>query len=135
MQIVRWDPFGMRREFDRLMETETSERAWVPRIDAFETEGDLKIRVEVPGVPTEDIDVTVENGSLTISGSRSFESIDDKPGYHRKELFEGTFKRTFFLPDRADVDAVAAEAKDGILEITVPAKAEALPKKVSVEVS
>ncbi len=135
MQLVRWDPFGMLREFDRLLDTEmTAERTWVPRIDAFDSDGKLMVRVEVPGVKPEDIDVTVEDGKLVIAGHRSFESEVDEDGYHRKEIFEGAFKRTLFLPDKADLEKISAASKDGILEISIPMLAEALPKKVQVEV-
>ena len=136
MQMVRWDPFGMMREFDRLFETpQASEpRPWLPRIDAFDDQGTLVVRAEVPGVTGDDIDVTVEDGKLTISGERSLRTEGEAEGYHRKEIFEGSFRRTMFLPDTADVDAIAATSHDGILEIRIPTKAEALPKKVTVDV-
>ena len=133
MQMVRFDPFGMLREFDR--NTATAPRAWAPRIDAFDREGTLMIRVEVPGVTAEDIDITVENGKLGIAGSRSLVTENDEGGYHRKEILEGSFKRSLFLPDTADVEQVSATSKDGILEIAIPTRAEALPKKVTVEVN
>ena len=137
MQMVRFDPFGMLREFDRMLEAESAAepRAWAPRIDAFDRDGSLVIRVEVPGVNAEDIDITVESGKLEISGSRSLVTETDEGGYHRKEILEGSFKRSLFLPDTADVENVAATSKDGILEVVVPTLAEALPKKVTVEVS
>ena len=86
-------------------------------------------------VRTDAIDIAVEDGTLTLSGTRSFQMVDEVEGYHRKELAEGTFKRTLFLPDSADIDAIEAKSTDGVLEITVPTKAEALPKKVTVEVT
>jgi HSP20 family protein len=95
----------------------------------------LKIRAEIPGVPTDAIDIAVEDGVLTLSGTRSFQMIDEDEGYYRRELAEGTFKRTLFLPESADIDAIEAKSTDGILEITIPTKAEALPKKVTVEVT
>jgi len=138
MQILRWDPFGMVREVDRLLEGETARRegrSWIPRIDVYNDEAMLKIRAEIPGVASDDIDITVEDGALTLSGTRSFETVDQGDGYYRKELVEGVFKRTVFLPDSADVDAIEAKADAGILEVTIPTKPEALPKKVSVQVS
>jgi HSP20 family protein len=137
MQMVRFDPFGMMREFDRMLEADTAAepRAWAPRIDAFDRDGALVIRVEVPGVNAEDIDITVENGKLEISGSRSLATETDEGGYHRKEILEGSFKRSLFLPDTADVEQVSAASKEGILEIVIPTRAEALPKKVTVEVN
>lgn len=137
MQMVRFDPFGMMREFDRMLEADTAAepRAWAPRIDAFDRDGALVIRVEVPGVNAEDIDITVENGKLEISGSRSLATETDEGGYHRKEILEGSFKRSLFLPDTADVEQVSAASQEGILEIVIPTRAEALPKKVTVEVN
>jgi HSP20 family protein len=139
MQLVRWEPFGLLREFERLLEPTTEDRTWVPRIDAFDRDGALVMRAEVAGIAADDIDVSVEDGKLTLSGSRSFrsETTDEEPtapGYHRKEIFEGSFKRTVFLPDTADIDNISASSKDGILEVTVPMLAEALPKKVTVNV-
>lgn len=137
MQMVRFDPFGMLREWDRMLETDTAAepRAWAPRIDAFDRDGALVIRVEVPGVNADDIDITVENGKLEISGSRSLLTETDEGGYHRKEILEGSFKRSLFLPDTADVEEVSATSQEGILEIVIPTRAEALPKKVTVEVN
>jgi HSP20 family protein len=123
MQMVRFDPFGMLREFDRMLEADTAAepRSWAPRIDAFDRDGSL--------------DITVENGKLEISGSRSLVSETNEGGFHRKEILEGSFKRSLFLPDSADIEQVSATSKDGILEIVIPTRVEALPKKVTVEVS
>jgi HSP20 family protein len=137
MQILRWDPFGMMRDLDRLFEGEFAlgeGRSWVPRIDVLHEKDMLKIRAEVPGVPIDAIDVTVEDGALTMSGTRSFTMVDEDEGYYRKELAEGTFKRTIFLPDRADIDAIEAVSTDGIIEISIPMKTEVLPKTVKVAI-
>ncbi len=135
MQLVRWDPFGMAREFDRALAHSTPRRrSWAPRIDAYDHEGSLVIRVEAPGVAADDLDITVENGTLTISGTREFDHEVSESGYHRKEIFHGSFTRSLFLPDSADADDVNATSKDGIVEITIPTRVEALPKKVTVAV-
>ena len=134
MQLVRWEPFGLLREFDRMLEPASEARSWVPRIDAFDRDGALVLRAEVPGIAADDIDVSVEDGKLTLSGSRAFEEETSEQGYHRKEIFEGNFKRTVSLPDTADIDNITASSKDGILEVTVPMLAEALPRKVTVNV-
>jgi len=138
MQILRWDPFGVMREFDRLFDRDLSmgeNRAWVPRIDVLSEEDLLKIRAEVPGVPIDAIDITVRDGALTLSGVRSFHMVDEGEGYYRKELMEGSFSRTVFLPDTADVDAIEAMSSDGIIEISIPTKAEVLPKTVKVAIN
>ncbi len=134
MSLVRFDPFSALREFDRFFESPRREHAWLPRVDVFDEDGALVVRAEVPGVDPESIDVTVEGGRLTISGSRSFVTESDKAGYHRKEIFEGTFSRSVLLPDGTDPDGVSASSKDGILEITVPKRPEVLPRTVKVEV-
>ncbi len=136
MSLVRFDPFSALREFDRFFETPElrREHTWLPRVDVFDGDGALVVRAEVPGVDPESIDVTVEGGRLTVSGSRSFETESTKAGYHRKEIFEGTFSRTILLPDGTDPEAVSASSKDGILEITVPKLPEVLPRTVTVEV-
>jgi HSP20 family protein len=127
----------MLADLDRLFEGELAlgeGRSWRPRIDVFREDDMLKIRAEVPGVPTDAIDVSVEDGALTLSGTRSFQMLDEGKDYFRKELAEGTFKRTVFLPDSADVDAIEAKATDGIIEIMIPTKDEVLPKTVKVAV-
>ena len=83
----------------------------------------------------ENIEVTVESGALTVTGTRGFDNDEEiTGGYHRKEIFEGRFKRTMALPDGTDTDAVTATTKDGILEVLVPKKPEVLARKINVDV-
>ena len=133
MQLVRFDPFATMREFDRLFEGRPANR-WMPRIDVYDQENDLMVRTEVPGVDPESIEVTVEGGTLTIKGGRTFETEETKANYHRKEIFEGSFERSILLPDGVDPETVTATSKDGILEISIPKRPEILPRKVSVEI-
>ena len=138
MAIVRFDPFGALRELERAFATPLSsvrtEGTWAPRVDVYNHDGSLVVRAEVPGVNPEDIDVTVEGDSLTISGSRRFETETEKDGFHRKEIFQGSFSRSVALPEGTDADAVSATSKDGILEVTVPMPAEVMPRKIEVAV-
>lgn len=123
------------RDFDRLFtESSLPRNKWMPRVDVMDQESELVVRTEVPGVNPESIDVTVESGTLTISGSRSFSSEETKDNYHRKEIFEGSFERTILLPEGIDPEAVTAASKDGILEISIPKQPEVLPHKITVEV-
>jgi HSP20 family protein len=127
----------MMRDLDRLFEESAlrSGSTWVPRVDVFERADTLVVRAEVPGVDPENVDVTVEGGTLTISGSRAFEREEDLDGgFHRKELFEGSFKRTILLPEGTDAEAITAASKDGLLEVTIPKKPEVLPRKVTINV-
>ena len=133
MQLVRFDPFSTMREFDRLFEGRPA-ATWMPRVDVFDHEDSLVVRTEIPGVAADDIEVTVEAGTLTIKGGRHFTTEESKPNYHRKEIFEGSFERTILLPEGIDATAVTATSKDGILEITIPKLPEVLPRKVSVEI-
>jgi HSP20 family protein len=135
MNLVRFDPFSVMRDFDRLFENAGEpQNRWMPRVDVFDKDNDLVVRTEVAGVDPESIEVTVEGGALIIKGGRSFESEESTKSYHRKEIFEGTFERTILLPEGVDPEAVTAASKDGILEISVPKRPEVLPRKVTVEV-
>jgi len=136
MELVPFEPFSLLRDIDRLFEERGSRGgAWAPRIDVFGREQELVIRVEVPGIKAEDIDITLEDHTLTISGSRSFEEESAETGYHRREIFTGKFQRTLVLPDELDRSEITASANDGILEVTVPRRPEVLPRKVKVDVS
>lgn len=135
MNLVRFDPFSVMRDFDRLFEaTGEPQNRWMPRVDVFDKDNDLVVRTEVAGVDPESIEVTVEGGALTIKGGRSFETEENAENYHRKEIFEGTFERTILLPEGVDPEAITAASKEGILEISVPKRPEVLPRKVTVEV-
>ena len=137
--LAHFDPWGLVRDLDRLFvngaRNGVGNAPWLPRVDVFEKDASLVVRAEVPGIDAAGIDVTFERGTLTITGSRGFQKDEElEGGYHRKEIFEGRFKRTVHLPDGTDADAITAASKDGILEITVPKKAEVLPRKVTVDV-
>jgi HSP20 family protein len=135
MNLVRFDPFDLVRDLDRYMAaTPTQTGKWLPRVDVFEREADLVVRAEVPGMDPQDIDVTVEGGSLTISGSRTFENETDEGGFHRKEIFEGEFSRTVLLPEGTSPEDIKASVRDGMLEVAVPKRPEILPRKVAIEV-
>ena len=137
--LAHFDPWGLVRDLDRLFvdgaRNGVGNAPWLPRVDVFEKDASLVVRAEVPGIDAAEIDVTFERGTLTITGSRGFQKDEElEGGYHRKEIFEGRFKRTVHLPDGTDADAITAASKDGILEITVPKKAEVLPRKVTIDV-
>ena len=134
MELVPFEPFSLLRDFDRLIEQRTPRAgAWAPRIDVFGREQELVIRVEVPGIKAEDIDITLEDRTLTISGSRSFDDEATEAGYHRREIFTGKFQRTLVLPNELDRDDMAAAAHK--LEPAGKHDACYLPRKVNVSVS
>ena len=103
-------------------------------MDVYDHDGSLVVRAEIPGVDPEDIEVTAEGDTLTISGSRRFETDAEKTGFHRKEIFEGTFSRSVRLPRGAAQESIAASSSDGILEVTVPMPAEVLPRKIAIQI-
>ncbi len=139
MAIVRFDPFAALRDFDRWfedrwVEAPVTEGTWTPRVDVYDKDGALVVRAEIPGVDPADIDVTVEGGTLTISGTRRLETETEEKGFHRKEIFEGSFTRKIVLPEGTDPEAVNAQAKDGMLEVSVPKRPEVLPHKVTIAI-
>lgn len=135
MDLVRFDPFSMFREFDRLIDRSPASAVWAPRVDVIDREDSILIRVDVAGIDPADIDLTLEDHTLTIAGSRSLDETTEESGYHRREIFPGEFKRTLLLPEGLNADEISAEANNGLLEVVVPRKPEVLPRKVKIEVA
>jgi HSP20 family protein len=107
--------------------------AWTPAVDIKEEENQFLITADVPGVDPENIDVTMENGLLTIKGERKFESDVKENGYRRFERLHGTFYRRFSLPDYADADNISATCKNGVLTVTVPKSGAVKPRRIEVK--
>lgn len=105
-----------------------------PRIDVKESDNKLTVTAEIPGMKRDDIQVTVHNGTLTISGERSAEKEEKHEGYLRREISRGSFKRSFTLPETIDVDKIDAKYEVGILKIEFPKVEEAKPKQIEVKV-
>ena len=108
--------------------------AWSPVVDIEESAEAYTIRAELPGLSKEKVKVTVENGVLTLSGERDLERRVETKTFHRVERSHGTFTRSFTLPDDVDSESVAANFKDGLLEIHIAKREEALPKSIEVRV-
>ncbi len=135
MQLVRQDPFAIFQDLNRWFDTSSPKMSeWMPRLDVMADDDKWIVRAEVPGVEADAIDITVEDGLLTIQGSRSFESETKEEAYTRKEIYEGSFSRSVRLPKGIDAEAITATHKNGVFEITVPKAAEVLPKRVPVSV-
>lgn len=132
------DPFQGLRFFEdavtRLMNEPRTSRPWSPAVDIVETEDALTLKADLPDVKTEDLDIRVENGTMTLRGSRKFEKDDSVKGYHRIERSYGEFVRSFALPPTVETDKVGAEYKNGVLTITLPKKETAKPRQVKVEI-
>lgn len=149
MAIVRWaDPF---REFASLQDrinrvfSEAQSRTdeglmtsgnWAPLVDIYQNgDNEVVLKAELPEVKREDIDVTVENGTLTLRGERKFSNEVKEEHYHRVERRYGTFSRSFSLPPKVDSTKVAADYKDGVLTVRLPLREEAKPRQIKVDVA
>jgi HSP20 family protein len=107
--------------------------AWLPPLEMYEKEDKVVVRAEIPGMKQEEIDIAVEDSTLTIKGERKAESEVKDEDYYRCELSYGRFSRSVALPSKVQAEKVAASYDDGILEITLPKAPEAKPKKIAVK--
>ena len=145
--LTRWDPF---REFTTLQDrmnrlfrdsfageggqdalTTTS---FAPAVDVYEDEHNVTLKIEVPGIDEKDIDVRIENNTLTVHGERKFEKEEKEENYRRVERQYGSFTRSFTLPNTVDAEHVQAHYDKGILKIQLAKKAEAKPKQIKIGV-
>jgi HSP20 family protein len=105
---------------------------WVPSTDIYETESDVLLHTDLPGIDPKQLDVRVENNILTIRGERRFDSSTDPKSFHRSERSYGAFARSFTLSRAVDADRIQANYKDGVLSITLPKAEEAKPKRIQI---
>ena len=106
---------------------------WVPAVDIFENENkELVLKAELPDIRKEDVSVTVENNTLTLSGERKFDGEVKKEHYHRLERSYGSFTRSFTMPRTVDPAGISADFKDGVLEIKVPKREESKPRQIKI---
>ena len=131
---VAWPTFGrlasLQDELDRLFESPLT--GWAPALDVHEDKDSFSIRVELPGMKREDIEVSLQDGALVISGERKEEKVTEGTEVHRQERFYGRFSRALTLPSAVTGDKVKAQYKDGILTVTLPKAEEAKPKAITV---
>jgi HSP20 family protein len=118
----------------RLMSEPRAGRPWSPAVDVYETPNELVFVADLPGVDSKDIDVRVENQTLTLAGERKFPPQEEGRGYHRIERSHGNFGRSFAVPNTFDTDKVSAAFKDGVLTVKLSKKEAAKPRQVRVEV-
>lgn len=145
--MSRWNPqtrtwFGDRDPFTALVEglfngelgrgEELSNRTWRPAVDIRETDDAYMVNAELPGLTREDINITIENNVLKLTGERRFEKDVKEEEFHRIERAYGSFTRAFSLPSRVDPVGIEASSKDGILTVRVPKAAEARPRKIDI---
>lgn len=134
-----FDPFvELQKEIDKLFEDFISpsrrEYAFVPRVDAYETEKELIIEAELPGLKKDDVKITIEDGVLSIKGERKFNREDKKKDYKLIERVEGKFERAFSLPEYVELEKIRAKFGDGILKIEIPKKEEKAKKVIDIKV-
>ncbi len=144
MAITRYEPWGLLTQLQRELERARDDAAgdgslvtaeWAPAVDIKEEAGKFVLHADVPGVKPEEIDISMENGVLTIRGEKQSEVKTEKEGYKRVERTYGSFYRRFSLPDTANPDAISATSKHGVLEIVIPKRESVQPKKISVTAS
>ncbi|SRR5260370_11339399 len=146
MPIVKYAPFADTDDFptglrlfqdtvNRLLSDQSTARPWAPSVDILETENDLVMKADIPGVELKDIDIQIENGTLTVKGERKFEKEEKNKGFHRLERSYGSFVRCFTVPETVDTEHVQADYQTGVLTVTLPKKEIAKPKSIKVQVS
>ncbi len=118
--------FGNENGKPRTVET------WAPRVDVEETEKEILVKADLPGVDPKNVEITVENGVLMVRGEKKEEKEEKKKNYHRLERFAGSFYRAIQLPPGADAEKVSATSANGVVTIAIPKKPEAQPKKIAV---
>jgi HSP20 family protein len=136
MTITRFDPFRLLSDVYLRDEDLSARGNWVPPVDIFETAGrDLVIKVELPDVNREDVEVTVEHNTLTLRGEKKLPADVKDEQFRRVERRYGTFSRSFTLPTTVDAARVSADFKNGVLTVKLPFKEEAKPRTINVEVA
>jgi HSP20 family protein len=145
--VARWDPFrdllSIQEEMNQLFNRaygqpgqgqsgESTGRLWAPALDISERKDAYVVTVEVPGVKADDLEITLEDGLLTVQGERRFEQESSEQQFHRVERRYGAFRRSITLPSQVKADAIEASFDNGVLQITVPKAEEAKPKRIEV---
>lgn len=139
MTIVRYEPWALvsrfQRHFDRAL-TEAADGAsvsWIPRVDIHEEDERFVVAADLPGVEGKDIEITADEGVLTIKGQRQSEKKSSKDGFERVERASGTFLRRFTLPESANAEAIKATHTNGVLEVAIPKRPQAQPRRIAVQ--
>lgn len=147
MSLTRYEPWSLvnrlHSDLDRifngaLMHDDDSRGAvsdWMPAVDVQETKDAFVLRADLPGVDPKDIDITMENGVLTLRGRRQSEKTTEDRGYRRVERVSGEFFRRFTLPDVADADSISAQTNNGVLTVNIAKRPEVQPKRIQVKAS
>lgn len=150
MAIVRYEPWHvvnrLHQTLDQVFNNQFSNDAlsspeassspsvsWVPRVDIHEEKDRFVVLADVPGVDPKDIDITAENGVLTVRGERRSEKRETENGYERVERVSGAFLRRFTLPEGANTESIKAKQTNGVLEVTIPKTPAVQPRRISID--
>jgi HSP20 family protein len=144
MAIARWDPFrevvALQNRFNSLFgsfaenESPLTTASFIPAVDVYEDEKKVVLKLEVPGIEEKDLDIRVENHTLTVKGERKFSGEEKEENFHRIERRYGSFYRSFTLPSTVDTENVDAKYENGVLKLELKKKPEAQPKQIKVNV-
>jgi HSP20 family protein len=144
MNLVRWTPFGdmslLQNQMNRLFETAlqgrtgdaTGTTGWIPAADIYESDNDLVVTLDLPGIEPKNVDIRVENNVLTIRGERQLGEKQEAESFHRVERFYGVFARSFSLTTSVDTEKIRASYNAGVLTITLPKAEAAKPRKIQI---
>lgn len=145
MSIIKYDPFrelrDLQDEMNRLFMTniprsvaqeDFASGGWSPKVDIYESENEIILEAELPGMDREDFEVSIENNVITLKGKREFEKKEEGDNYHRVERSYGTFTRSFSLPRTVSAEQTKADFRNGVLTVTLPKREEAKSRKIRV---
>jgi HSP20 family protein len=144
MSLVRWNPFGdmslLQNQMNRLFDTalqgwpgdSNGTTSWIPAADIYESDNELVVNLDLPGVDPKTVDVRIENNVLSIRGERQFDEKLNKENFHRVERSYGPFARSFTLSTSVNPDSIRADFKAGVLSITLPKAESAKPKRIQI---
>ena len=146
MAITRWDPFrevvtmqnrlnSLFRDMNNETDSPLSTAAFVPAVDIYEDDKKVVLKLEVPGIEEKDLDVRVEDHTLTVKGERKFEKEEKEENFHRIERRYGSFYRAFTLPSTVDTEHVQAKYNAGVRKLELLKKPEAQPKQIKINVA
>lgn len=141
MALVRYEPVNLFSQFNNEINrffnsgqeaANRPARDWVPAVDIREEDHRYLLVADVPGMSRDDIEITLEDGILSIHGERVTATEETQQGFHRKERVHGSFRRQFTLPDTVNTESITASVKDGVLEIGIPKQEKPQPRKISI---
>ena len=141
--LTRWNPYrelnALQNHVNRLFDAQYGQEslttgAFVPPVDIYENEHSIQLKLEVPGVDEKDLDIKVENNTLTVTGERKFEKEEKEENFHRVERRYGSFTRSFTLPTTVNTEDIKADYEHGVLKISLAKRTEAKPKQIKVNI-